>query len=157
MSLIYKKYLESWLLESGGFRLNLFQFSGLFSDFRLSGLSTTHAHTERLIQSLTGFLDGWRHIHPEMIFSRRGSAVSYTSIITVRTGTHRPAVIAKTLTSARGEAYLLKISLSPANHMKPNINNSSILLHVGHLLTSPKKQFHVMIFLCPTFLFKQLV
>ena len=55
-SLIYKQYLECWLLERGDFRHHFFQFSRLFSDFLLSGLPTTHA--ERLIQSLTGFLYG---------------------------------------------------------------------------------------------------
>ena len=83
MSLIYKQYLEYWLLERDGFRLNLIQFSSLFSDFHLSGLSMTHVHAERLIQSPAAFLDGWRHICPEMIFSRQGLAIFYTSTITV--------------------------------------------------------------------------
>ena len=41
MFLIYKQYLECWLLKRGGFRFKLFRFSSLLSDFRLSSLSTT--------------------------------------------------------------------------------------------------------------------
>ena len=37
MSLIYKQYLECWLLERGGFCLNLFRFGSLFSDFSFIG------------------------------------------------------------------------------------------------------------------------
>ena len=55
-----------------------------------------------------------------------------------------PAVTAKTLTSARGEAYLLKILLPPANH-------------ACRLLTLPKVWFHVGIFLRPTFWYKQFI
>ena len=58
MSLTYKQYLECSLLERGSFHLNLFWFSSLFSDFRLLGLLMAHVHTERLIQSPTGFLNG---------------------------------------------------------------------------------------------------
>ena len=75
MSLIYKQYLECWLLERGGFRFNLLWFCSLFSDFRLSGLSTARAQAGRPIQSPMGFADGWRHIHPEMFSSRQVSAV----------------------------------------------------------------------------------
>ena len=117
MFLIYKQYIECWLLEKGAFRLSLFLFSSFFSDFRLSGLSMTHAHAKHLIQSPTGFLNGWRHIRPEIFSSRRGSAVSYTSTITVRTGSNRPEYHSKILTSARGEAYLLGISSLPSKHV----------------------------------------
>ena len=59
-----------------------------------------------VIQSPTGYPGGWRHIRPEMIFLHCGSAVSYTSIITVPTGSNCPGCHSKTLISARGEAYL---------------------------------------------------
>ena len=58
MSLICKQHRKCWLLKGGGFPLNIFRFNSLFSDFRLPGLSTTHAHAERLILSLTDFLGG---------------------------------------------------------------------------------------------------
>ena len=58
----------------------------------------------------------------------------------------------KSLRLARGEAYLLRISTPPANH----VINSSVLCRVCHLLTLPQVQFHA-IFSRPTFYYKQFV
>ena len=68
--------------------------------------------------SLTGFLDGWHHICLEMISSHLGSAISYMSTFMIWTGSNRISCHnKKTLTSARSEAYLLRISLPPANYV----------------------------------------
>ena len=91
MSLIYKQYLECWLLERGSFVLTFFSLAACLV---ISFINDT-SHAERLIQSPKGFLDGWRHIRLEIISSRLGSAVSYTSTITVRTGSNRPGCQSK--------------------------------------------------------------
>ena len=92
--LIYKQFLECWLLRRGGFHLNLFWFSSLFSDFPLLGFINDMCMQNvwfNLLQVFSiddiTFAQRW--------FPHTGLAVSYTSTIMVWTGSNRPSCHSK--------------------------------------------------------------
>ena len=124
-------------MERGGFVLTFFGLAACLVISLIGFVNDTC--TRRTPDSISEGFSRWMTPHPPRdYFLTLGSAVSYTLAIMVRTGSNHTGLAAKTLTSTRGKVYLLRISSSPVNHMKPRIINSSVLKRVFHHLTSPK-------------------